>query len=167
MPESGKLKTYKKNSFKVNGLTIKLGGGKKFSDLNASEKFIWQGLYTWWAKGALDLIAESYGDNFSFINKSSATVKELEFNFYTSESDYNGAVTNAHYSSNKADSLSMEVDMRFFNSSVNIGDPNGKSNISSGYLDRLLAHEFTHAVIFAKHVGNGGQFDTSQENADV
>ncbi len=149
VPESGKLKNFKKSSFTVNGLTIKLGGGKKFSDLNASEKFIWQGLYTWWAKGALDLIAESYGDNFSFTDKSSATVKELEFNFYTSESGHAGAETGAHYTSNKADSLSMKVDMRFFGSSVNIGDPNGKSNISSAYLDRLLAHEFTHAVMFA------------------
>lgn len=149
VPESGSLKNFTGSSFKVNGLTIKLGNGRTFSDLNDSEKFIWQGLYTWWAKGALDLIAESYGDNFSFGDNSSATIKELEFNFYTSESGHAGAITHAHYTSNKADSLSMEVDMRFFNSSVNIGDPNGKSNISSAYLDRLLAHEFTHAVMFA------------------
>ena len=37
IPESGSLKTYKKNSFKVNGLTVKLGDGKTYSKLTASE----------------------------------------------------------------------------------------------------------------------------------
>lgn len=40
IPESGSLKKCNKNSFTVNGLTVKLGGGKTYKKLNASEKFI-------------------------------------------------------------------------------------------------------------------------------
>jgi hypothetical protein len=45
--ESGSLKTCTKSSFKVKGLTVKLGDKKTYSALNAAEKFIWNGLYTW------------------------------------------------------------------------------------------------------------------------
>lgn len=44
VPESGKLKSFKKNSFKVNGVTFQLE--KNYSSLNSNEKFIWRALYT-------------------------------------------------------------------------------------------------------------------------
>ncbi len=158
VPESGSLKNFTGDSFTVDGLTIKLGKDRTFSDLSDSEKYIWQGLYTWWAKGALDLIAESYGTNFSFSSKSSATIKELEFNFYTSEADdHSGAVTRYVWDeiSGQASSLSMRVDLRAFGSLVDGINPDGKSNWTSTYLDNLLAHEFTHAVMAANINYNG------------
>ena len=157
VPESGSLKNFKKNSFTVNGLTIQLSnfdndgnylGDLNFNDLNDTQKYIWQALYTWWAKGALNLIAESYGDNFSFSEKSSATVKKISFGFYTSENNV-GAVTGYSYNDGKTLSISMRVNMRFYNSLVDGGNPDGKSTITSSYLDTMLAHEFTHAVLAA------------------
>ena len=141
--ESSSLKNFKKNSFKVNGLTVKLGDNKNFSDLNAWQKFIWQGLYTWWVKGALDLIAESYGDNFSFTDKSSATVKEV----YICFSDEIGAsaYTNASYSSG----LTKELYITFRHI------PNIENDVdwANREFDRLVAHEFTHAVMYANVLG--------------
>ena len=79
--ESGSLNTsFKNNSFETNGLTVKLAN-KTFSNLSDSEKFIWQGLNTWWIKGALDLITESYGDEFNFEYKK----KGKKNPFYTTE----------------------------------------------------------------------------------
>ena len=86
VPESGKLNTkFEGNSFTKNNLTVTLGkfnddgsiANRSFSKLSASEKFIWRGLYTWWVKSALDLIAKSYGDNFSFGSNSSATTRNM------------------------------------------------------------------------------------------
>ena len=158
VPESGKLKNFKKNSFTVNGLTIQLSnfdndgnylGDLNFNDLNDTQKYIWQALYTWWAKGALNLIAESYGDNFSFSEKSSATVKKISFGFYTAEN--NAAAVTRYVSNNdgKTLSINMRVNMHYYGSLVDGGNPDGKSTITPLYLDHTLAHEFTHAVMAA------------------
>lgn len=166
VPESGKLKNFKKNSFTVNGLTIQLAnfdndgnylGDLNYGDLNDTQKYIWQALYTWWAKGALNLIAESYGDNFSFTDKSSATVKKMYFGFQ----NYNGnvgAFTGYSWDNNgKTISISMRVNMYAYSSLTDGGNPDGKSNWTSSYLDTMLAHEFTHAVL-AANINYNAQF---------
>ena len=81
LPEVGNIDTtFTQNSFVVDGLTVKItnedmSSDINFSDLNDDQKFVWQWLYTFGIKGALKLISDSYGENFSFSDKSSATVK--------------------------------------------------------------------------------------------
>ena len=143
VPESGSLKNFKKNSFKVNGLTVKLADGKTFSKLTAAEKFIWNGLYTWWVKGALDLIAESYGDNFSYGINSSAMVNELYVNFYN-EATRNYAKTSSDFDSNgNTSKTTLNINMYYWDTL--------KNNLTraNSLFDRDIAHELTHAVMAA------------------
>lgn len=115
------------------------------------------GLYSWWIEGALQLIKDSYGDEFSLENDKQsitvhlkndgnngtpAAVNFLGFNldvnmYYLSQiknDDYNGQ-------------LSMESE----------SSPGEYVNVPGEYLDNLLAHELTHAVMQAKF-GLWGRF---------
>ena len=147
VPESGSLDTsFNLTSFTVNGLTVTLDDPNISSDQN----FIWQAFYTWWTKNFLNLIAESYGNNFGFDDNSSATVKELHVTFYE-ESSGTSARTIVSYpssSSKEAISLRVDINMSNFNSIAN-GSANGDSSTNLMYLDRALAHEFTHCVMYA------------------
>ena len=113
----------------------------------------------------MDLIAESYGENFSFGSKSSSTIKkELYVTFDYEKSGLNAFVdivpVNGKYFNNNGDvvgALQLSVNMFKFDS-INIGNKDGKNEKTyidsehyypSQYLDRLLAHEFTHAVMNA------------------
>lgn len=144
IPESGSLKTYKKTSFTKKGLTVKLGDGKTYNDLTASEKFIWNGLYTWWVEGALNLVEESYGENFGFGKNSSATVKEISVTFYNEKSN-TSAMTSSSFNTEtgKAYNLRMEINMYHWKT---LKDNLSKANSE---FDKSLAHEFTHAVMAA------------------
>ena len=64
---SGKNTNLKQDSFNVNGVTFQLQG-TTFNSLLSSQKEIWQYLYNW-AKGALDLVANSYGSEFNLNGK--------------------------------------------------------------------------------------------------
>ena len=143
IPESGSLKYFTGSSFKVNDLTVKLAGGKTYSQLSASEKFIWRGLYTWWVKGALDLIAESYGDNFSYGINSSAMVNELYVNFYN-EATRNYAKTSSDFDAyGNTSKTTLNINMYYWDSL--------KNNLTkaNSLFDRDIAHELTHAVMHA------------------
>ena len=162
VPESGKLHDFTGNSFKVDGLTIQLASvsnGYKLSNLTvdkltAAQKYIWQALETWWAKGALDLIAASYGNNFGFSSKSSATVKKLYVGFVSNNTSQLATTLTYPGTSGNVDKLALIINMKKFDSLI-IGDANGKSSdAKTFYLDRTLAHEFTHIVMNA-NIQNG------------
>ena len=160
VPESGSLNSFTGSSFTTNGLTVQLAsyaGGNIFNPANLSyssltdntQKYIWQAFQTWWVDGALELISESYGDNFGFSSDSSATVKKMYFGFIRKNS---GTMAVTGWYSNytgQATQLSMAVNMRNYDTLIN-GSMDGKLSDSDGYyLDRVLAHEFTHAVMVA------------------
>ena len=165
VPESGSLINFTGNSFTTNGLTFELITYIKkdtynnlsehykslsYNSLTSAQKYIWQGLYTWWAKNSLDLISDSYGSNFGFDSNSSATVKKIHV-YFTNENTNALAWVNPWPSNDYStvQDLDLAVNMKYY-SSVNTSDPNGESsNKSAGYLDRTLAHEFTHAVMGA------------------
>lgn len=114
VPESGSLKNFKKNSFTKKGLTVKLSNDKTFNQLNATEKFIWQGLYTWWVEGALNLIEKSYGANFSFGKKSSATVKEMSVTFshdFDKNSTTDASTVYGYYDNGDTGKLELVINM--------------------------------------------------------
>lgn len=111
------------------------------SSSHTSEKFIWRGLYTWWVKNSLDLIAKSYGDNFSFGDNSSATVKKLYVRF-----SYNEGNTGIESWIDGYGQLNIQLKINM-DDQVNIIE-NDVNAANTGF-DRTLAHEFTHAVMYA------------------
>ena len=147
VPESGSLKTYKKTSFTKKGLTVKLGDGKTYNDLTATEKFIWNGLYTWWIEGALDLIEESYGTNFGFGKKSSATVKEMSVTFYNEKSDTTVMTSSSFDDDGKTYKTTLKINMYEWES-LEKDLSKAKSKFSNH-----IAHEMTHAVMHANTNG--------------
>ncbi len=170
--ETGSLDNFTGSTFTTNGLTVKLADfdndifnpySISYSSLsNDTKKYIWQAFKTWWAGGALDLIAESYGNNYGFSSDSSATVKELYFGFRNETSNTLAATPFRYYTgSGKTIQLGMYVNMYHYNS-ITIGDVDGKRNSSGFYLDRTLAHEMTHAVMAANinHFADLSQFIT-------
>ncbi|MBR4382200.1 MAG: hypothetical protein IKP64_01455, partial [Selenomonadaceae bacterium] len=110
------------------------------------------GLYTWWIEGALKLIAESYGDNYGFDDKSDAKVREIKLELEFKEADRRNAYVN--YNVLRAGLLlpqTLWINMAHF---VGIDSSNFNGKISSEfssveYLDSDIAHELTHAVMNA------------------
>ena len=156
VPESGDLDSFTGSSFTVNGVTFQLASFNssgtptaiKYSQLtDDTQKYIWQALKTWWAKNALDLIAQSYGDDFGF--GSSATVKKIYIGF--SESITSMAATTGWFadsSRKEVNKLSLQINMNNYKSLI-VGNVDGKmSDKDTYYLDRVLAHELTHAVMY-------------------
>lgn len=149
IPESGSLdKKFKANSFKQNGLTFNLE--KSFEKLSTKEKFIWQALKTWWAKGALDLIKTSYGYSF---NDSDVSFDKVTIGFKEDNSTTNRAWNEWHTNSKGQLEVKLIVNMRYYKD-ISETNPNGYSSTAGFYLDKTLAHELTHTITYAK-VFNG------------
>ena len=155
VPESGSLNNYTGNKFTVNGLTVQLAkfnskhepSSIKYSKLtDAKEQYIWQALNTWWAQSSLNLIAQSYGSNFGFTSSSSATTKTLYFG-YEDESNTTLATTWSWFKKGKTNKLAMIVNMHHY-ADISTTSSDGDTG-DTFYLDRTLAHEFTHAVMAA------------------
>ena len=152
VPENGSLINFTGNNFNVNGLNVQLTSNNyniSFSSLTSKQQYMWQGLYTWWLGNSLDLIAESYGNNYGFSSASSASVKTMSVNFYRNNDNTLAYVT-TWYSpiTGVASALDLNINMNYYDG-VNTSDPNGSSSGTSFYLDRTLAHELTHAVMGA------------------
>ena len=62
-----------------------------FYDLTPKQQYIWQGLYTWWANNALDLITESYGSNFGFSSGTLIYPQRIYFGFGNENDGSNAA----------------------------------------------------------------------------
>ena len=148
VPESGSFDSFSQDSFTVNGLTVKLE--KTFGDLTDNQKKIYQGLHTWWTSEALKLISDSYGSNFSFsggtdINSDAKTITVK----FVSKGSFLAQVVSTTVSGGTATKLELHINEKYYNP-LDTSDVNGYSTVSgSGYLDRTLAHEFTHAIMAA------------------
>ena len=155
VPESGGLQYFTDNSFKANGFTFQLAkfSGDSYStttfyDLdNYEQKYIWQALYTWWAKNSLNLISQSYGSNFGSSN-SRTTTKTIYFGFFNDSSDALASTGYRINSSGNTTFLRMRVNMNYYDD-INTYDPDGSSTATKSYLDLTLAHELTHATMAA------------------
>ena len=160
VPESGSLKNFSGQSFTVNGLTFKLE--KNFSNLSAKEKFIWQGLYTWWAKGALDLLKTSYGYSF---NDSDVYFKEITVKFVDDSATPWLAWNHSNDFNNdgKVDKVTLNINMYDYKN-IDTTNSNGySSSYGVFYLDRTLAHEFTHTIMYAKILNSMSLSSTVRE----
>ena len=154
VPESGVIDTsFNKNSFVVDNLTIKLGKrdsndnavSRSFSDLSTYEKYLWQSLKSYWVKGGLDLIAQSYGNKFSF-SSTNVTSKTLYVIFI--DEGRGGALATTYGGPKNAkkctNDLKLHINLYYY------GDAYGKDGkVTNGeeHLDRTIAHELTHAVM--------------------
>ena len=155
VPESGTttaLQSPPSGITTINGLTLHW---PNVGD-DATKKYIIDSLYTWWSEEGLNLIDEAYGLSFM---ENSVTGKDMTVEFVDVdesfmakvESDYDYRYTGSGdnfeiISENTA--LTMKINMKHF-ADIDVTDPSGYAGPSSGYLDRTIAHEFTHAVMAA------------------
>ncbi len=163
VPESGALTTNTDASFKANSKTtvqlasyVSNGSGFSINDSSYGnlktdvQKYIWRAFKTWWAKGALDLISATYGSNYNFTN----SVGKLYFGFFDEPRRSDGSIvlnaTNKGYSNGNFNSIVIRVNSNqgAYGVLMNGGNPDGQiSEDDTFYLDRVLAHEMTHAVM--------------------
>ena len=146
--ERGALKIFRGQSFIVNGLKVNVPSNPRGVQQN-----IINGLYTWWVKNALDLIEESYGVAYRF-DAPNASVREINVEFINDDTSALATVNHRYNTSNgRANALTLRINMKYYNE-LNSHDVNGstafnRGNIRASFLDRTLAHEFTHAVMAA------------------
>lgn len=118
--------------------------GNPSGTLSASEKHILAGLNSDWIEQSLKLVKESFGIDF---NDEGATVKDINVKFENTNDDTLAYVQ--HWSSGgQATQLDLVINMKFYDNVITTS-ADGKSSSTSSYLDRTLAHEFTHAVMAA------------------
>ena len=167
IPESGNLTSYTSNSFNLSnyGLSIYLANiddsktylssnftNITYNDLSDTEKLIYQALYTWWLKESFELIITSYGSNYTF--GGSAFANTMALNFYSDNDSTLASVRYNAYSDGSSKDLSLNINMYYYSAlttdTTSEDFKNGKSSSSGAiYLDRVLAHELTHAVMAA------------------
>ena len=148
VPESGAASYPSGTSFTKRGLKVIV---PKKSKLTTAQQIVVQGLYSWWIDSALNLIEQSY--SYSFKDKD-ATVKEITLEFVDEpDSDIMAYVdpglSSTDGSAYKADALTLTVNMSRFNN-ITADEVNGSAETYPFYLDRVLAHELTHAIMAAK-----------------
>ena len=134
----------------INGLTLVWPS----EALNEKEQVVANAINTWWIKEGLNLVEESYGLSF---NETGTTVSEMKVEFYTEEASstlaavYNSSYTNGEHAG-EATALWLKINMAKFED-MDLTDVNGYAGETSGYLDRTIAHELTHAVMAANITG--------------
>lgn len=135
VPESGSFQSFYGTKFTKRGLTITVPSGSRTS----GQQTVINGLYTWWVEEALKLIEDSFGLS---MTEKGADNPGMELNF----------VNNLGYAAT-ANNIGLNINM----SGLDLSDTTtsgGKEG--SYYLDRVLAHEFTHSVMTA-NIKNMGE----------
>ncbi len=129
---------------------IEGGGGAVDED---ARDFIIKGLASDWVQSALSLINDSFGltfDSTTNVDNLTPGVTDISVAFENDASSGNLAyVTHWSSSGNKASKLQLTVNMAYYNN-IDTTNENGYDTVSKQtYLDRVLAHEFTHAAMAA------------------
>lgn len=148
VPETGPASSWSNaptsGSSTFNGLTINWT-----NTTDDNQKFIAKALNSEWMSSALTLIADSFDMSFE---DSGATVRSIDLVFQNGGDNHKLAwVENGYSVTGQAVSLKLNFNMYYY-ANLDQSDVNGKdtvSYLSSGYLDRTLAHELTHAVMGA------------------
>ena len=140
----------------INGLTFHWPETK-----NTTQKTIISAINTWWAKEGLSLIDDSYGLNFK---EKGTTVSDIDVRFVNEESDTLAKVWYVFNEKGITNRLVLNINMQNY-SKINLKDVSGYAGETSGYLDRTLAHELTHAVMAANITGFSKLPDCIQEGA--
>lgn len=171
VPESGSVdKSFTDDHFSSNGLKVYLA--KEVGDtvqvidyydssLDSTKRYIWQALRSLWLPSALNLITESYGDNFSFVTPPASNTINGNLYVVFQNDPRSSTLASVKVINNSqgiwinsngdiVGSLKLTINMAKCNSVI-VDDIDGKRSDTNNkfYLDRLLAHEFTHAVMNA------------------
>lgn len=136
VPESGSLTAAHyptQDSLTIGNLTI---NWPNQSNLSAAEQQIVAGLNTYWAEASLNLVEESYG----------IVYPDIQGQGFTMNIDFYDDGTSNVLASASAESLN--INMHYYKE-MDSANPNGVSPTTEACLDRVLAHEFTHAVMCA------------------
>lgn len=128
---------------------------------NTTQKTIISAINTWWAKEGLSLIDDSYGLNFK---EKGTTVSDIDVRFVNEETDTLADVRYVFNEKGITNRLVLNINMQNYNK-INLKDVSGYAGETSGYLDRTLAHELTHAVMAANITGFNNLPDCIQEGA--
>ena len=139
----------------INGLTIHWPAAEEINN-DAKKQYIVDSLYTWWAEEGLNLVDEAFGVNFM---EDGVTGKDMTVEFVEVDENFLAKVeTNYSYQytmsgeekvfTSETTTLNMKINMKYFNS-VDTTGVDGYAPESNSYLDRTIAHEFTHAVMGA------------------
>ena len=128
----------------INGLAVKWPD----SGNDAMKAAITSALSNQWLENCMDLVHESYAINFM---DPEASVRDMEV--LLSNEGNNGKlayVTNTYdTATGKTSKLTLTVNMDYYNN-LDMNDPNGYDKTSKQtYLDRVIAHEMTHALMAA------------------
>ena len=140
------------------GRTTSFNGRKVFAQTtesavgNPDELAVLDGLQSGWLSAAEDLIREHFG-----IEASGQSIKIELTSFTDGAGGTLARVTGQTGSSGPASNITLQVDMADF---VPANPPNGGT--APVYNDRVLAHEMTHAVMFAT-MNVGHMFANSQQ----
>ena len=134
-------------NFTTRGLTIHVGDGTatSYNALTSAQKMMVAALFKWWAGESLELNEDSYGIGFE---SDTAKVTDITLSF-----ENLGGSTLALVSSQYrgGDEQVTQLQLKISTAYYSTFDPTNKNGVSSssgaGYLDRTLAHEFTHAVM--------------------
>ena len=155
VPENGttaELQSTAAATTTINGLTF------HWPDVgeDATKKYIIDSLYTWWGEEGLNLAEEAFGISFT---ENGVTGKDMVVEFVDVDESFMARV-DSHYGYRYTGSganrviisenteLTMKINMKHF-ANIDVKDPSGYAGHASGYLDRTIAHEFTHAVMAA------------------
>ena len=142
VPESGSFdSTFSADSFMVGTLEVKLNGSD-FSSLNESEQNIWRGMKSWWIKSAFNLIKESYGSEYDLTNQSDPWT--IFVSFIPEGSSRTETARTTPYAPAKL--IMLEINLNYYSGIIE-GNVDGQSTNANTYLDRMLAHELTHAAM--------------------
>ena len=123
-------------SFEIDGLTVNVR-----NTLDDIQRLVVRNLYSWQLKGALDLIKESYGENYSFDPRGAATVRELAIQFVSSGNFMARAGHRYTLKTGATSALALQINTAYYDV-----DGTWTGEIS---FERVLAHEMTHAVMAA------------------
>ena len=135
VPEDSSTATYPTESTTTyNGVTVTW---PDYNSLSTKEQEIVSALYTWWIQSALDLVEESIGISF---NESDVSSKNMTVTF-------NQMATSGVLAS--ANSTNLTIYTNSLGEVTVSGAENSGSRPRGTYLDRLIAHEMTHAVMSA------------------
>lgn len=132
----------------IRGLRLIVAPSKAaYERYSEEETTIARGLCAWWIGGGLDLINASYGMSFQ---EQGTTVKKMRLLFQDDASSSYIAVANNRYNTatGKAVDLTLTVNLAYYRN-IREGDVNGEGARNTTYLDRIIAHELTHAVMAA------------------
>ncbi len=151
--------------FDVNGLRVRIIGKREwvdattynvtqtftkenFDSLEQHQQVIIAGLYKWWVEESLKLNAESYNLTFG---DTGATVNQIDIYFENNEDDTLAYVNpmSRNLFDGETYKLELVINEKFYTDLTNENNYNGEVKNSTSYLDRTLAHEFTHALMAA------------------